>query len=164
MKIYVLKGHAERGKTTTLKQVALNLASAYADAEIIYSEQKLTFDKIKKQVALEKRERRAQNIDIETERIALVMRANGKTVGIFSDGDYEKDIADAVNMFEEYSCDVAFGVCRSKGITIKLYEDMHHEVCFVEKAEVRNAREYEKFNDYIEKLNEWQANELASLV
>ena len=90
MKIYVLKGHAERGKTTTLKQVALNLASAYSDAEIIYSEQKLTFDKIKKQVVLEKRERRAQNIDIETERIALVMRANGKTVGIFSDGDYKK--------------------------------------------------------------------------
>ena len=77
---------------------------------------------------------------------------------------HEKDIADAVNMFEEYSCDIAFGVCRSKGITIKLYEDMHHEICFVEKAEVRNAREYEKFNDYIEKLNEWQANELASCV
>lgn len=164
MKIYVLKGHAERGKTTTLKQVALNLANNYSDAEILYSEEKTSFDKIKKQIAQEKRERRAQNMDIETERIALVMRANGKTVGIFSAGDYEKDIGDAVMMFEEHSCDVAFGVCRSKGITIKLYEDLHHEVEFVEKAEVRNAREYEKFNEYIEKLNDWQAKDLAERV
>lgn len=165
MKIYVLKGHAERGKTTCLKQLAVKIGEAFENAEIIYSEEQgLTFAKIKKQIADEKKERRALNMDIETQKIAVVIQVGNKKIGIYSDGDYEKDVTQAVLTFENYACDVAFAVCRSKGMTIKLYEDLHHEVEFVDKAEVKSAREFEKFNEYIEKLNDWQAEVLLSKI
>lgn len=161
MKIYVLKGRAECGKTTCLKQLACIIGANDPNAEIIYSEEEnLTFGKIKKQISAERKERREQNTDIETCKIAVVIKSGNRKIGIYSDGDYEKDVSEAVKLFEENDCDIAFGVCRSKGMTIKLYEDLYHEVEFVEKAEIIDARGYDKFNEYIDKLNDWQATEL----
>ena len=165
MKIYVLKGNAERGKTTCLKQLACLISKNDEKAQIIHSEEEgLNFAKIKKQIAQERKQRRIENVDIETQKIAVVIKTGKKKIGIYSDGDYDKDIANAVKMFEDYSCDIAFGVCRSKGLTIKLYEDLHHQVEFIDKAEIKSAREYEKFNEYIDKLNDWQADELFSKI
>jgi len=165
MKIYVLKGNAERGKTTCLKQLACMIYESNPTAEIVYSEEEgLTFAKIKKQIAQERKQRRLENTDIETQKIAVVIKIGKRKIGIYSDGDYEKDIGEAVKMFEENACDIAFGICRSKGLTIKLYEDLYHEVEFIDKAEIKSAREFDKFNDYIDKLNDWQAGILLSKI
>lgn len=156
MKVYALKGNANCGKTTTLKLLFLEIAENTANKILFYIKQRKT---IKPEP--NKKLNASCNNAIKGREIAAVLQVNDKTIGIYSAGDNEKEINNAIEFFNKYNCSVAFCACRTKGASIKLLKNYFRDtVKFIKKADLQNANEYRNYNAIIDELNAWQANEI----
>lgn len=168
MKIYVLKAHGERGKTTTLKLLLCKLVDKYGVNSIINVQNKqLYIGTVKKEINQDKIDRR-NKINNPINNISVALNINGKIVCIYSAGDNEYELKKATDFFFMMKCDVAFGAVRSKGKTIdeleKFKNKVNASVEYINKAVVLNANGFKNFDDYIDNLNDYQADELLKKV
>ncbi len=165
MKIYAIKGHGERGKSTTLKILIIKILDKYPTAKIIYSNRNNTYASILSEVHNEKILRRRTNCNCQVENVEVVIDIQGKIVAIYTAGDNEWQVNNAIKLFDKYNCGVGYCACRSKGITNKILANKYGQnVEVIDKAELRNANGYKNYNDWIDLLNEWQAEELLNKI
>ena len=159
MIIYVLSGHGERGKSTVLKLLAANL--------LIKTQNVTRAQEILNEVQNERTMRR-NGLPVSVRNVEEHLTIDGKVVCVYSAGDNEGAIDEATAFFAKYRCDVGFCAARSKGETLaalrKLGRANNVPIEIRKKAVILNADGFSKLDDYIDELNEWEAEELAKLV
>ena len=86
----------------------------------------------------------------------------------FSDyGAVDRDNARllVIKLFDENNCDIGFCACRSKGKAVRQLKNKYSgNIEFYKKAEIKNAVNYKNINDWIDTLNDWQAEELLKRI
>lgn len=159
MTIYVLSGHGERGKSTVLKLLAANL--------LIKAQNATRAQAILNEVQNERTMRR-NGLPVSVRNVEEHLTIDGKVVCVYSAGDNEVAIDEATAFFAKYRCDVGFCAARSKGETLaalrKFGRANNVPIEIRKKAVILNADGFSKLDDYIDELNEWEAEELAKLV
>ena len=159
MTLYVLSGHGERGKSTVLKLLAANL--------LIKTQNVTRAQAILNEVQNERTMRR-NGLPVSVRNVEEHLTIDGKVVCVYSAGDNEVAIDEATAFFAKYRCDVGFCAARSKGETLaalrKFGRANNVPIEIRKKAVILNADGFSKLDDYIDELNEWEAEELAKLV
>ena len=159
MIIYVLSGHGERGKSTVLKLLAANL--------LIKAQNATRAQEILNEVQIERIMRR-NGLSVSVRNVEEHLTIDGKVVCVYSAGDDKGAIDAATDFFVKYRCDVGFCAARSKGETLaalrKFGRANNVPIEIRKKAMILNADGFPKLDDYIDELNEWEAEELAKLV
>ena len=165
MKVYALKGHGERGKSTTLKKLIVNILDKFPSANIMYGYSAFNKHQILGEINDERVLRRNTGAHCGVENIMVVIEISGKIIGINTAGDSRWQVQDSMNLFSAYQCDIGFCACRSKGETGKILEQAYMpNMEYVYKAEIRNAGSYKNFDDWLDLLNDWQADELLQKI
>lgn len=165
MKVYALKAHGERGKSTTLKKLIVYIFHTFPDAKVISTNRAFTLEQCIAEIEKERFDRRKSCNHCTVENIQIVLEVNGKKVGINTAGDNVVQVRESIKLFNGNHCDVGFCACRSKGETIKELEKVYaSNIEFIQKAEILGAWEYKNFHDWIDMLNDWQAKELLPYV
>lgn len=165
MKIYVLKGHGERGKSTTLKKLIINIFDHFPKVKVLYSSRQCSRLELLNEIHIERVLRRKTNLNCDVENLQIVLDVGDKVVAINTAGDNVFEINKSIDLFDTYKCDKGFCACRSKGNTGKnLYSKYKTHIEFVPKAEIKNSTSYVNFHDWIDLLNDWQAEELLKKI
>ncbi len=123
MNLIFLKGRGGVGKTSTLKLVAKELVKK--GAEIIYQSMDL-MDAIK----------------ISRADLHVILRYEGKVVGVCTYGDTRKCIEDAMECFRKYDCETGFCAMRLKGETTHCVDELKksNQVIILNKAFVDDKK------------------------
>ena len=164
MLIHIISGHGERGKSTVLKLLAVKLLkkTQYSNNDI---------KAITKEIDEERKDRRNRR-SVSVRNIKKCLTINGKKVCICSAGDNEDSVKRTLDFFTTNQCDIGFCAARSKGRTLEALRNFENlgraKLVFHKKAVILNATfnniDFPEFDDYIDKLNEWEAEELGKLV
>lgn len=165
MKIYVLKGHGERGKSTTLKKLIVDIFDQFPKAKVLYSSRQCSKLELLNEIHTERVLRRNTNLHCNVENLQMVLDVGNKVVAINTAGDNVFEVSKSIILFDTYKCDVGFCACRSKGNTGRILCSKYNgHIEFVPKAEIRNSFLYVNFQDWIDLLNDWQAEEFLKKI
>ena len=142
MKIIVLSGNANSGKTTTLKMLIAMLLCQGATIvwcrRNTYPTCKSLLDEIKNEM---------QN-HISPKELTVVLEYKGKRIGIRSFGDVYSDAVCAVKFFEQHNCDIGVLPCHPNSDAQKLLEETYSEdITVFEKEKLsRDASDEKKWD------------------
>ena len=150
MKIYVLQGKHDTGKSLTLA----NLFTKYAEnMKIIYSYNGDDVAAIEKQI-----EKKYQAISIgkkcASPFVKAVVEFNGIRIGLHTSGDNKETAETSIKLFNgkmsgNIPCDIGFCAARTKGITVKTLKDFEaqgNEVIFVKQPVALQGGDFETSN------------------
>ena len=164
--IYVLQGVGNRGKSTTLKKLFVRLVDVFGVDIIVSGANCDDVEKIRQEIKQEQKDRRA-GTKVMVNNISVVVAINNIRIGIHSSGDWRQSIQDALDLFRKNQCDIGICASRTKGGCIdELKKVTDYEVLFVDKLSIegKDAVKWDKFNDLIEELQDWQVEELLKKI
>ena len=143
MKIIALWGKDSTGKTPSIKLFYKKLLKNGAE-ELLYIDE---YDGVK------------------YEDFYAIVSFKGKTIGVTSYGDNGNVLVDPFKEFNNYNCDIVITACRvretEKG-SVKFIKNQNSEIIYVEKIYIENADELPDKDEFIEKINDRQADILLN--
>lgn len=169
MKLYALQGKGGRGKTTTLKLLFIKILKTYGSrASVIWSDPMfLTPQAVNEQLTAE-RTSRATRTEYEVPEISAVIKIDETLIGICTGGGSEEEVKYALSVFKGKftsgkACHTGFCAVLSKGATPAVVDGVKRSEK-IQKACLEDCAGYPDFDKLIDKLNDWQAEELLQKV
>ena len=122
MKVYVLQGKHDAGKSLTLATLFTKYA---ANMKIISSYESDDVTAIKKQIA-DKYQAIRNGAECVSPYVLSVVEYNGIRIGLHTSGDDKKTAETSIKLFNgeisgNIPCDIGFCAARTKGITVKIF-------------------------------------------
>ncbi len=143
MKIIALRGKENTGKTSSIKLFYKKLLKNEAK-ELLYVD---------------------EYGGVKYEDFYAIVSFKGKTIGITSYGDNGNVLAEPFKEFYNHKCDIVVTACRvretDKG-SLKFIRTQNSEIIYVEKIYIENADELPDNDEFIEKINDRQADILLN--
>lgn len=150
MKVYVLQGKHDAGKSLTLA----TLFTKYAEnMKILYSYNGDDVTAIKKQIA-DKYQAIRNGAECVSPYVLSVVEYNGIRIGLHTSGDDKKTAETSIKLFNgeisgNIPCDIGFCAARTRGITVKTLKDFEaqgNEVIFVKQPVALQGGDFETSN------------------
>lgn len=168
MKIYVLQGKHDAGKSLTLA----TLFTKYAEnMNILYSYNGDDVAAIEKQI-----EKKYQAIRVgkkcASPFVKSVVEFNGIRIGLHTSGDNKETAETSIKLFngemsENIPCDIGFCAARTKGITVETFKKFRaqgNELIFVKQHFIPQGEDFNKNYQVIKKANIEKAEYLLTLL
>ena len=168
MKIYVLQGKHDAGKSLTLA----TLFTKYAEKmKIRYSYNGDDVVAVEKQIE-EKYQAIRKGEKWISPYVLSVAEFNGIRVGLHTSGDDKKTAEKSIKLFngklcENLPCDIGFCAARTKGITVEIlkeFKEQGNEVIFVKQPVVPQGNDFNANYRVAKKSNTEQAEYLLTLL
>ena len=102
MKLYVLKGVYESGKTTILN---------------------ILIQELEKKYSITDNEKKVINKGPDEDQQVVFYNLNGHKVGIETIGDPNSRLKESLEEFKKLKCDIIFCACRTRGTTVAIVEN-----------------------------------------
>lgn len=168
MKIYVLQGKHDVGKSLTLATLFTKYAK---NMKILKSYNDYDVPTIEKHIE-EKYKAIRNNEECISPYVLSVAEYNGIIIGLHTSGDDKLTVEKSIKLFngelsENPPCDIGFCAVRTRGITVKTIEKLRNqgnEVIFIKQPVVQQWKDSNAKYQILEKSNTEQAEYLLSLL
>ena len=161
MKIIVLFGKGEKGKSTTLKEFLRQIMEKYSITAVNrLNDKRFNATDLKEELAVENKSFLTTKNGVNN--YVATFEIGGKKYGVTTRGDRDDILENDFKFFK--GCDVVFCATRTKGETVEFIENQNEEVLWVAKTYISDYRKSpENTLDFINYTNQKQVEILIEI-